>query len=157
MTVMCKNHRAESDILDHASSIRNMDPLAVSSGQPEMVQPGILLAWFHNQLERLCSVLRLVHKPMMSRIPTRPWEQTGDRKGPLRGAQPVSLDPSAGAQRGYASLGKLIQRQGLLIPSYLEDKDCDYLHVSRLVAALVANAVNPSSGLGSFATISVSA
>lgn len=73
------------------------------------------------------------------------------RKGPLRGAQPVLTDPSAGAQRGYANLGKLELRQGLLIPWYHEDKDCDYLHVPRLVAAPAASAANPSSDLGSFA------
>ena len=63
----------------------------------------------------------------------------------------VWWDPNAGGQHVCESPDKpLVKRQGLLIPWYLEDKDCDYLHVPRLVAAPAANAASPSSSLGSF-------
>ena len=120
------------------------------------MQPGSRVVRFR-RLEQLCSVLRLVHTPTTSHMPRMPWERADDRKGPLRDARPVLKGPSAGAQRGYVNLGKLIQRQGLLIPWYLEDRDCDYLHAPRLAAAPAANAVNPSSGLESFAAIGTSA
>ena len=90
-------------------------------------------------------------------MPRMPWGRADDRRGRLRDARPVLKGPSADAQRGYVNLGKLIQCQGLLIPWYLEDRDCDYLHAPRLVAAPAANAVNPSSSLESFAVPSVSA
>jgi hypothetical protein len=151
VTVRGKNRRPETHILDHVASSLSMDPLVVSLGQPRTVQPDNLVERCHSQLEQLCSVLRLVRMPMMLHTLKRLWERADGRKGLPRGVRPALKGPSAGAQRGYANLGKLILRQGLLIPWYLEDRDCDYLHVPRLVAALAANAANPSSNPESFA------
>ena len=157
MTATGKIHKKpESGIQDHAASNQRKDPRAVSWEQLRMVQPDMLIECFHSQLEQLCSVPRLVRMPTMLHILKRPWGRADGRKDPLRGARPVSKDPSAGAQRGCANLGKLTLRQGLLIPWYREDRDCDYLR-DPLVAALAANAVSPSSGPGSFAMASLSA
>lgn len=71
----------------------------------------------------------------------------------------VLLDPNAGGQHVCESPDKpLKKRQGLLILSYLERKDYDYLHaLPRLVAVPVANVVNPSSNPVSFAVEATSA
>lgn len=147
---MGKIHKAGMGILDHAASNRNRGPQAVFLGRPKRAQPGILVARFRSQRVRLYSDLHSVHMRPMLRIQTTPLAQAGGRRGRLKGARLVSKGPSAGGQRGYVSLGKLKLCQGLLIPWYREDKDCDYLHVPRLVAAPAANAANPSSDPGSF-------
>ena len=147
---MGKNHIAETGILDHVAYNRS-NLWAPSWDQLRMEPPGKLAVCFHSQPEQLCSVHLLRHTVPMSRIQT-PWGQTGDRKDPLRGVRRDSRDPSAGVQHEFESLGKLKLRQGLLIPWYHEDKDCDYLRVP-LAGALPASAESPSSNLGSFAGI----
>lgn len=150
-TVMGKNRRPGTGSLDHAKSNQHTGPRAGSWVQPRKVQPGILIASFRNQPGRLCSVLRWVRMSTL-RIRTMPLEQAHGRRGLLtRGAQQALWDPSAGALRGCASLGKLEQRQGLLIPWYHEDRDCDYLRVPRLAVAPAASAASPSSDPESFA------
>jgi hypothetical protein len=62
--------------------------------------------------------------------------QQGDRR--------VLKGPSAGGQHVCVSLGKLVKSQDLLIPWYLEGRDCDYLHVPRLAPVPVASAVSPT-------------
>lgn len=150
-------HRPGTGMPDHVVYNRNMDLFQLSLGQPGTAQPDIPLEHFRSQLGQLCNGNRWVHMPTMLRILKTPWGQTDDRRGPPTGAQPVWRDPSAGGKHGCANLGKLIQRQGLLIPWYLEDKDCDYLHVPRQVGAPAANAASHSSGPESFAAMNMSA
>jgi hypothetical protein len=147
---MGKIHKAGMGSLGPAASNQSTGPRAGSWVRPRRAQPGSLVGHFRSQRVRWCSVLHSVHMLPMLRIQTRPLARAGDRKGRPRGARLVSRGPNAGGQRGCANLGKLELCQGLLIPWYLEDKDCDYLHVPRLVAAPAANAASPSSGLGSF-------
>jgi hypothetical protein len=149
---MGKNRRPGTDTLDHVASSLHTGPRAGSWEQPKRVQPGILIAHFHSQRGLLCSVPHWERTLLMLRNLKMPWERADGRKGPLmKGVQPALRDPSAGAPRGCASLDKLEQRQGLLIPWYHEDKDCDYLHVPRLAVAPAASAASPSSDPESFA------
>jgi hypothetical protein len=69
--------------------------------------------------------------------------QAGERRKHQQDGRRVLKDPSAGGQHGCGSPGKLVKSQGLLIPWYLEGRDCDYLHVPRLAPVLVASAVSP--------------
>lgn len=146
---MGKNRMADFGSQDHAASSQN-NPRARFLVRRKMEPPGMLVGRFHSLQEQLCSVLRLVRMLPMSHIRKPCRVQADDRTGPPRSARLVLKDPSAGVRRGYENLGKLELRQGLLIPWYHEDKDCDYLHVPQVVAP-DANAVSPSSDLGSFA------
>jgi hypothetical protein len=69
--------------------------------------------------------------------------QAGERRRHRQDGRQVLRDPSAGGQRVCGNPGKLVKSQGLLIPWYLEGRDCDYLHVPRLAPVLVASAVSP--------------
>lgn len=70
---------------------------------------------------------------------------TGGHRDLLSHDRRVWLDPNAGAQHVSGSLDKLLKkRQGLLILSYHERKDFDYLHVPRLAAVLAATFASPS-------------